>query len=79
MQAVLLSRLFSLSANDIRLQLKTFSSLFFTLNRYLHRYSLLATFYKLVEEEIGSQTIGETLLQTPLGDIIFQEIEELCL
>lgn len=78
-QAILLSRFFHLSATDIHQHLKIFSSLFFMLNTYLHQYSLLATFYKLMGETVFSQTIGETLLQTPLGDIIFQELEELCL
>lgn len=78
-QAILMSRLFQLSSTEIHQHLKTFSSLFFTLNRHLYHYSLLATFYKLIGENVLSQTIGETLLQTPLGDIIFQELEALCL
>ncbi|AGW38441.1 exodeoxyribonuclease V subunit beta [Chlamydia pecorum] len=69
---VLLSSLFGLSASQISQEKERFTTYFLSLRSHLFQHGLLATFYFLCS------TQGETLLSTPQGDLIFQEMEKLC-
>lgn len=71
-QRVLLSSLFRLSLNDVVEKKEYYSSYFFSLHSYIFSHGLLATFYHFMSLQDVS------LLQTPQGDLIFQEMENLC-
>ncbi|EPP36232.1 UvrD-helicase domain-containing protein [Chlamydia avium] len=71
-QRVLLSSLFRLNLNDVIENKEHYSAYFFALHSYIFSHGLLATFYHCMTLQ------GEALLQTPQGDLIFQEMEKLC-
>ncbi|ANH78541.1 exodeoxyribonuclease V subunit beta [Candidatus Chlamydia sanziniae] len=69
---VLVSSLFGLSPSEIINKKEQYTTYFLTLHTYISNYGVLATFYHLMSSQ------GETLLKTPQGDLIFQEMEKLC-
>ncbi|AQT77697.1 exodeoxyribonuclease V subunit beta [Chlamydia gallinacea] len=71
-QRVLLSSLFRLTLKDVIEKKAYYSSYFFSLRGYITSHGLLATFYHFMTRQ------GEALLQTPQGDLVFQEMEKLC-